>query len=95
MASVLHARHRHGIPAGDDALLELPEAQPVIRRIAAAVDPDYPQRWEHIKRVATIAVRAKLHPTNAYAQPTIFLSPVTTTGPADADLPSQSVGRAR
>lgn len=95
MASVLHARHRHGIPAGDDALLELPEAQPIIKRIAASVDPDYPQRWEHIRRVATIAIRAKANPTNSFARPTLSISPVTTTGPADANLESRNVGRAR
>lgn len=93
-APVLHARHRHGIPAGDDALLSLPEAQPVIKRIAASVDMDYPRRAEHIRRVATIAVRAKLRPTNNYARPTLFLSPANTTGPADATIPSRNVGRA-
>lgn len=81
-AAVLHARHRHGFPLGDDSVLDLPQAQPVIARIAAAVDPDYPDRFEHIKRVATIAVRAKLNPTNSYARPTLHV-PVTTTGLAD------------
>lgn len=89
-AAVLHARHRHGFPSGDDNVLDLPEAQPVIARIAAAVDPDYPQRMEHICRVAAIAVRAKLKPSNAYARPTLFV-PVTTTAPDDETLDSQNV----
>lgn len=93
-APVLHARHRHGFPTGDDELLALPEAQAVIKRIAASVDLSYPHRAEHIKRVATICVRAKLKPTNAYADPTIFL-PATTTGLADATHQSRVVGEAR
>lgn len=87
---ILHARHRHGVPAGDDALLSLPEAQPVIKRIAASVDIDYPRREEHIKRIATIAVRAKVN-DNKFARPTLFIN---TTGPADATIPSRNVGRA-
>lgn len=90
-APILHARHRHGVPAGDDALLSLPEAQPVIKRIAASVDINYPCREEHIKRIATIAVRAKVNPTNKFARPTLFIN---TTGPADATIPSRNVGRA-
>lgn len=85
---VRHDRHRHGVPAGDERLLALPEAQPVIKRIAASVDLDYPRREEHIKRVATIAIRAKLKPTNAYARPTLH---VNTTAPGDETFHSRTV----
>lgn len=89
--SVRRDRHRHGIPAGDAALLALPEAQATIARIAASVDPDYGDRAAHIKRVATLAIRARLRPTNKFAQPTLFIAHATTTGP-DADRTSQRVG---
>jgi hypothetical protein len=52
-------------------LLELPEAQPVIARIAASVDPDYPNRMEHIEFVAAVVIAAKRNPSNAYARPTL------------------------
>ena len=76
--------------AGDEALLALPEAQATIARIAASVDPDYGDRAAHIKRVATLAIRARLHPTNKFAEPTLFIAHKT-TGP-DADQTSQRVG---
>lgn len=79
------------VAAGDEALLALPEAQPVIARIAASVDPDYGDRAAHIKRVATLAIRAKLTPTNNYARPTLFIARPTTTGP-DAERTTQRVG---
>jgi hypothetical protein len=56
---VRHARHRQGIPIADLLLLELPEAQPIIKRIGEAVSADYPLRMEHVLRVATIATAAK------------------------------------
>jgi hypothetical protein len=68
---VRHDRHRHGMTAGDETILDLPEAQPVIARIAAATDPDYPHRMEHVRRVATIAVKAKLAPSNSFARATL------------------------
>jgi hypothetical protein len=68
---VRHDRHRHGLPAGDPALLALPAAQPIIARVAAATDPEYPHRFEHILRVASIAVQAKLRPSNAFAKATL------------------------
>ena len=55
----------------DPDLLQIPQAQPVIARIAAAVDPDYPDRLNHVKRVATVAVRAKLQPANPFAKATL------------------------
>lgn len=59
-------------PARADAsLLLLPEAQDVIARIAAAVDPDFPGRLEHIERVAAVAVAAKKAPRNPYAAATL------------------------
>ena len=88
--AVRHDRHRHGIPAGDEALLALPEAQATIARIAASVDPDYGDRANHIKRVATLAIRARLRPTNKFAEPTLFIAH-NTTGP-DADQTSQRAG---
>jgi hypothetical protein len=91
MTTVSHRRHRHGIPAGDEALLALPEAQATIARIAASVDPDYGDRANHIKRVATLAIRARIRPTNKFAEPTLFIARPTTTGP-DADRTSQRVG---
>lgn len=81
------------VPAGDDNLLALPQAQPVIKRIAASVDPDYPRRTEHIERVATICIRAKLNPNNAFARPTLSLHD-NTTGPAAANLASRNGDRA-
>jgi hypothetical protein len=89
---VRHDRHRHGLPAGDMALLGLPAAQPVLARIAAATDPEYPYRTEHILRVATIAVQAKLRPSNAYAKPTLIRQ-TNTTDPNGDDLGSQNAGR--
>ena len=91
MTAVSHRRHRHGIPAGDEALLALPEAQATIARIAASVDPDYSDRKAHIKRVATLAIRARLRPTNKFAEPTLFIAHPTTTGP-DAERTTQRVG---
>lgn len=77
MNSVRHRSHgqpKTRLPHPSDteaALLELPEAQPIIRRIAANVDPDYPARLQHIAHIAAVAVNAKRHPSNAYAQPTL------------------------
>lgn len=71
MLDVRHARHRHGIPVADLVLLDLPEAQPVIARIAANIPEDYPRRMEQVLRVAAIAVAAKKRPTNEYAEPTL------------------------
>ena len=90
MTTVSHRRHRHGIPAGGEALLALPEAQATIARIAASVDPDYSDRMNHIKRVATLAIRARLRPTNKFAEPTLFIAH-NTTGPG-ADQTSQRAG---
>lgn len=52
-------------------LLDLPEAQPIIARIAANVDPTFPRRRAHIESVATVVIRAKKRPNNAYARPTL------------------------
>lgn len=62
---------RFTLPDDSRWLLELPEAQPVIARIGAAVDPDMPDRLEHVMRVAAICVRAKRNPANAYARATL------------------------
>jgi hypothetical protein len=58
-------------PHNLDDVLALPEAQEIIRRIGAAVDPDYPHRADHVKWVAAVVVKAKMQPTNAYARPTL------------------------
>jgi hypothetical protein len=79
VSEVLHRSHGHlkrrvPMPATGldvEALLALPVAQPIIARIGAATDPDYPERAEHVARVAAVAVKAKLSPTNPYARPTL------------------------
>jgi hypothetical protein len=58
-------------PQNLDEVLALPEAQEIIRRIGAAVDPDYPHRADHVKWVAAVVVKAKMQPTNAYAKATL------------------------
>jgi len=68
---VRHARHRSGIQIADLLLLELPEAQPIIKRIGEAVPAEYPLRMAHVLRVATIAVTAKLKPSNPHAGATL------------------------
>lgn len=76
MTDVRHDRHRTGFPVPDESLrhiLELADAQPVIARIAANVDPDYPRRLEHVELVATVAMRAKVRPANAFAKATVTL----------------------
>lgn len=76
MTEVLHrSRGRTAPPAPHrretDDLLELPEAQPIIARIAASVDPDYPNRMEHVKFIAAVVVAAKRNPSNAHARTTL------------------------
>lgn len=71
VVDVKHRRHVSGLMQADLELLETPEAQPVIARIGASVDPDYPGRMAHVLRVASIAVRAKKQPNNAFAEPTL------------------------
>jgi hypothetical protein len=68
---VRHARHRSGIPVADLLLLELPEAQPIIKRIGESVPSTYPHRMAHVLRVAAIAVAAKQVPTNPFAVATL------------------------
>lgn len=69
---VRHGRHVTGFPPNrHNDWHELPEAQPIIARLGAAVDPDYPDRMEHVLRVASIVIAAKRCPTNAYAEPTL------------------------
>lgn len=71
LLDVRHARHRHGIPAADLVLLDLPEAQAIIKRIGEAMPADYPLRMEHVLRTASIAVAAKLKPRNRFAEATL------------------------
>lgn len=75
MTVIRHDRHRHGFSASlderDVALLDHPTSQPVLARIAANVDPDYPRRKAHIEMVALVVLRAKRNPTNAYARATL------------------------
>lgn len=72
MTEVRHSRHRSGFPtAVDDSLAGSPEAQPIIARLGASVDPDYPHRMEHVLRVAAIVLAAKRNPNNAYAKATL------------------------
>lgn len=55
----------------DRALLELPEAQPIIARLGGAVDPGYPHRLNHVIRVACAVIRAKRNPMNKFARATL------------------------
>lgn len=68
-----HAKRRLPKPERLDmeALLGLPQAQEIIRRIGEATDPDYPNRAEHVAHVAAVVVRAKMCPNNAYAKATL------------------------
>jgi hypothetical protein len=59
---VRHGRHRHGMPVADLLLLDLPFAQPIIKRIGEAVSSSYPLRMEHVLRISSIAVKAKMAP---------------------------------
>lgn len=68
---VRHDRHRRRVPWPDEHLLALPEAQPVIARIAAAVPVECPRWMEQVRLAATIAVKAKMHPSNPYARATL------------------------
>ncbi len=68
---VRHARHRSGIPIADLRLLDLPEAQAVIKRIGEAVPSTYPRRMEHVLHVAAVAMAAKRIPTNPFAEATL------------------------
>lgn len=53
-------------------VLDLPEAQEIIERLAAACCTDSTiDLAEHILLVARVAVDAKRHPKNAYARPTL------------------------
>lgn len=61
-----------GMFAGrDDELLNLPEAQPIIKRIGENVDADYPGRMEHVRLIAATVIRAKQLPTSPYAKATL------------------------
>jgi hypothetical protein len=68
---VRHGHHRSGIPVADLLLLDLPFAQPIIKRIGEAVPAAYPGRMEHVLRVASIAVRAQMAPRNRFAEATL------------------------
>lgn len=52
-------------------VLHSSEAQPIILRVAAATDPEWPGRAAHVARVVTQTLTAKRQPTNAYARPTL------------------------
>jgi hypothetical protein len=69
---VRHGRHHAGFPDVAGCRIEDdPDAQPIIARLGAAVDPDYPNRMVHVLRVAAIVIQAKRNPTNAYAKATL------------------------
>lgn len=69
--AVRHDRHRRSFPRADLTLLDLPCAQPIIKRVAASVPADYPKRMEQVLLVSAIAVAAKLNPTNGFAEATL------------------------
>ncbi len=69
--TVQQGTRRYGLTDADLRLLEQPDSQPVIARIGTAVDPAYPRRMQHVLVVASVAIRAKRHPSNAYAEATL------------------------
>lgn len=71
MAEIGWPFERAGLTEEDLWLLDRPEAQPIIARIGAVVDAEYPHRVDHALRVACVAIRAKRHPSNKFAEPTL------------------------
>lgn len=71
--SVLDARHARypTIPIADLMLLELPAAQPIIKRIGENIPASYPLRMDQVLLVAAVVVAAKLRPTNPHAGATL------------------------
>lgn len=62
---------RRKLSLEDELLLTCPEAQPIIARLGASVDPEFPHRIDHVRRVACCVLRAKRNPSNVYARPTL------------------------
>jgi hypothetical protein len=68
---IRNARYRAGIPIASLLLLELPEAQPIIKRIGENIPASYPRRMDQVLHIAAVAVAAKKNPCNPYAGATL------------------------
>lgn len=72
--SLADVRSRHKMSRADQAILKRPEAKPIIARLSAATDADYPHRVDHVHRIAVFVIKAKRNPMNKFATATWPLS---------------------
>lgn len=59
-------RARAALSAANDEMLETPEAQPILARVGAAIDPDYPDRIEHARNVTLVVLKARQSGRNVH-----------------------------
>lgn len=55
-------RSRAALNRANQVLLDTPEAQPILARVGAAIDPDYPHRMEHAKQVTLVVLAVRHKP---------------------------------
>lgn len=69
--SMADVRSRRRLSLADRALLQLPEAQPILARVDAATDREFLDRADHVHRITCLVIRSKRNPSNKFATPTL------------------------